>query len=100
MSQLEFAFQKRTEILRTAESYVTKDRAAQHGDLEDNFARIASYWSVHLGVEITPVDVAIMMTMLKLARMKNNNTNMDNYIDGAGYLACGGELASKVTNNG
>tara|TARA_R110000824_G_scaffold202815_1_gene387028 strand:+ start:2770 stop:3162 length:393 start_codon:yes stop_codon:yes gene_type:complete len=85
----------RAHILRTAEEYVTKDRASEHGDIEDNFATIASYWSEHLGTEVTSVDVAVMMALLKLARIKTNAVNRDNWIDGCGYLACGGELVDR-----
>jgi hypothetical protein len=83
----------RAKVLRTAEKYVCKDRAAQHGDMEDNFQTIASYWGVHLGTEVTATDVAVMMTLLKVARIKGNEAHADNWVDGCGYLACGGELA-------
>jgi|TARA_R110000787_G_scaffold38434_2_gene96824 hypothetical protein len=85
--------QIRADILRTAEEYVTVDRATQHGDMEDNFNTIAVYWSEHLCTEVTPVDVAAMMTLLKVARIKSSPGNLDNWVDGCGYLACGGELA-------
>ena len=55
---------KRAEVLDTAKEYVTKDRAADHGDMEDNFSTIARYWSEHLGHEVTSVDVGIMMSLL------------------------------------
>jgi hypothetical protein len=83
----------RAEILDTAKGYVTQDRAAQHGDAERNFGLIAAYWSAHLDVAVSASDVAVMMTMLKLARIKSNPDNMDNWVDGCGYLACGGEIA-------
>ena len=38
----------RAEVLDTAKEYVTKDRASDHGDMEDNFKTIAIYWSVTL----------------------------------------------------
>jgi len=85
----------RGDVLDTAKQYVTKDRAADHGDMEDNFQRIAEFWSVHLDQLIDAHDVAVMMTLLKVARIKSNPHHMDNFIDGAGYLACGGELVSK-----
>ena len=85
----------RGDILDTAKEYVTKDRAADHGDMEDNFNMIADYWSLHLEQHIDAHDVAVMMTLLKVARIKSNPYHMDNFIDGAGYLACGGELVSK-----
>jgi hypothetical protein len=83
----------RGQILDTAKSYVTKDRAADHGDMENNFSRIADYWSVHLDYPVHPTDVAVMMTLLKVARINSNPKHPDNWVDGAGYLACGGELA-------
>ena len=86
----------RAHILRTAEEYVTKDRASEHGDMEDNFATIASYWSEHLGTKVTSFDVAVMMTLLKIARIKTNAANRDNWVDGCGYLACGGELVNNI----
>ena len=98
---LEEARSVRADILHTAEEYITKDRANEHGDMEDNFSTIASYWSEHLrdklrGMnKVSATDVAIMMALLKIARMKSNEGNRDNYVDGCGYLACGGELASR-----
>ncbi|MFB2530698.1 DUF6378 domain-containing protein [Paracoccus sp. p3-h83] len=84
----------RADILDTARDYVTRDRAATHGRPEDTFALIAAYWSAHLGVTISAVDVAVMMALLKVARIRANPGHVDNWVDGAGYLACGGELAS------
>ena len=96
MEQLNFNFQEepaRSEVLRTAASYVTGDRADEHGDAEDNFGRIARYWEAHLGVPITSPDVAIMMCLLKLSRIKHNPLNTDSWIDG--YLALGAELSAE-----
>lgn len=84
----------RAKILDAAKQAVTVDRAATHGDAEDNFNRIAALWSVHLGQPVTATDVAVMMTMLKLARIAANPGHQDSWIDGCGYLACGGELAA------
>jgi hypothetical protein len=88
----------RSEILDTAKEYVTKDRAGTHGDLENNFGLIAAYWSAHLGRNIKSHDVAVMMTLLKLARAKSNPAHADNWVDGCGYLACGGEIADKESD--
>ena len=86
----------RADILDTAKDYVTKDRAADHGDMEDNFLTIAAYWNTHLGIHsIGPQDVAVMMTLLKLARIRQNEKHIDNWIDACGYMACGGEIVSK-----
>lgn len=87
----------RGEILSTATEYVTKDRAADHGSMEDNFKTIAIYWSVHLGVEVHAHDVGTMMLLLKAARAKSNPKHADNYIDAAGYAACAAELIAERT---
>ena len=86
----------RSEILDTAKTYVNVDRAAQHGDAEKNFGLIGLYWSAHLDTFVGPEDVAIMMTLFKLARAKGNLGNPENWVDGCGYLACGGEIATEV----
>lgn len=39
-------------------------------------------------------DVAIMMALFKIARVKTGGTKADNYVDGCGYLACAGEIAT------
>ena len=85
----------RSKILSTAKSYITRDRQADHGDAEDNFSRIAGYWSLHTGTTLTATDVAVMMALLKVARIKQNPQHVDNWVDGAGYFACGGEIANK-----
>ena len=84
----------RAEVLDTAKEYVTKDRAADHGDMEDNFKTIAIYWSVHLNCEVLPHDVGVMMMLLKAARAKSNPQHVDNYVDAAGYAACAAECAT------
>lgn len=86
----------RRDILETATQYVTKDRAADHGNMEDNFRLIAEYWSLHLDCDVAADDVGVMMALLKVARMKGNPAHMDNYIDGCGYLACAGEIAHRM----
>ena len=84
----------RADILDTAKEYVTKDRAATHGDAERNFGLIAAYWSAHLNRNISPHDVAVMMTLMKLARMKSNPAHVDSAVDAAGYSALAGEIGT------
>lgn len=86
----------RETILNTAKQYVTKDRAATHGDAETSFGLIAQYWSTHLGVKISASDVAVMMTLFKVARLKGNPGHDDNWVDACGYLACGGEISTSI----
>lgn len=85
----------RTHILETANEYVARDRAATHGDAEDSFGKLAAIWGARLGVHIRPDQVAIMMLDLKTVRAWDNPKHQDNWIDMAGYAACGGEIATK-----
>jgi len=86
----------RGEILDTAKDLVTTDRAEQHGDAEENFRMMATYWNTHLVLLdfIKVDDVPIMLTLMKIARLHGDGTkNIDNYIDVCGYMSLGGEIA-------
>jgi hypothetical protein len=83
----------RAEILAAAETCITVDRAATHGDAERNFRTIAAMWSAYADYPFTAADVAVMMTLMKCARIKSNPGHADSWVDGIGYLACGGEIA-------
>ena len=85
----------RSEILNTAKQYVTADRAATHGDAEKTFGRIAAVWSARLGVPITEAQVCILLADLKSCRAWGNPQHADNWVDLAGYAACGGEIATE-----
>lgn len=88
----------RAEILKQAEQIVCQDRESQYGSPEDNFAKIAEYWSIYLESKITAHDVAMMMIFLKTARISTGKFKDDNYIDLCGYAACAGEIGGKETN--
>lgn len=71
----------RSDILDTAKEYVTRDRAATHGDAEDNFTQLAEWLSERFGDPVTAYDVAQMMSLFKKARAKANKAHLDNAID-------------------
>ena len=83
---------KRAEVLDTAKEYVTKGSGGGSRQYGGQLHNDCGYWSNHLGHDVTPIDVGIMMTLLKIARLKGNPYHQDNYVDGCGYLACAGEL--------
>lgn len=88
---------KRKEILEAAEKCVCGEREGQYGSPENSFKRIANLWNAYLGdmaVPIRPRDVAAMLALLKIARI-SKGVKDDNWIDLAGYAACGGEIDDK-----
>ena len=85
----------RQEILKAAEDCVCRDRNATHGEPEKSFGKIAAVWSALLGINIRDDQVTIMLNALKCVRAWNNPGHADNWVDMAGYAACGGELATK-----
>lgn len=96
----------RQEILQDAERCVCGDRDSQYGSPENSFRAIASMWNSYLYAKgliennrtewkgIVPQDVAAMMVLFKMARVATGQNKADNWIDGAGYAACGGEIAA------
>ena len=58
------------EILSEATRLVGTDRQKDYGDKVENHNNIAKLWSAYLDVKIEAHDVAIMMTLLKVARTK------------------------------
>lgn len=84
---------KRAEILQTAEKMVCGHREHDYGSPENSFQAIADLWSAYLEEEVTALDVAMMMALLKIARIKTGTATEDSFVDLAGYAACGGEIA-------
>ena len=85
----------RTDILKRANECVTGSRQQDYGEVEDNFRLIADLWSAYIGTDISAVDVAMMMALLKVARVKSGRLHEDDFIDLAGYAACAGEIATR-----
>lgn len=98
---------KRKEILETAESLINGDRADTYGPPELSFGRIGDLWTA-MGMmmlvpsadgktghyrDINAVDVALALTQIKVARIIGQPDHNDSWIDAAGYIALGGEIA-------
>jgi hypothetical protein len=86
----------REELLAEATKIVSHDRNKAYGNPEDNFRNIADYWNVynnqkpHIGTN--SMDVAIMMMLMKIARLATNPMHRDSLLDIAGYAACGADI--------
>jgi hypothetical protein len=89
---------KRTEILDAAKRCVCGDREQDYGSPEDSFATIAALWNAYLGAsyDLDAKDVAAMLALLKIARIASGHAKEDNWIDLAGYAACGGEIETEA----
>lgn len=80
------------EILETAAELVGGDRSQTHGG--DATMRVcADLWSAYMGAEIEPADVARMMALMKMARARCGQTNIDHDMDAAGYCGIAGAVA-------
>ena len=100
----------RAEILSAAQKCVCGDRDQDYGSPESSFKAIASMWNSYLyaaglmensGPEwkgLKPKDVAVMMCLFKAARVATGHDTADNWIDLAGYAACGGEIEGGETD--
>lgn len=85
----------RAAILDAAKKIVTGDREKQYGKPEDNFAVIARFWTTYTGHPISSEDVAVMMALLKIARIRSGNYKADSFVDGVGYLSLAAEIAGR-----
>ena len=80
------------EILSEATRLVGADRQKDYRDKVENHSNIAKLWSAYLDIKIEAHDVAIMMTLLKVARTKLGAVSKDTYIDMSAYSAIAGEI--------
>ncbi len=96
----------RAEILEQAKKCVCGQRELDYGSPENNFSTIGELWGVYLSavnpdasfrLTISPKDVAMMMSLLKIARVATGSS-MDSFVDLAGYAACAGEIVSDEGN--
>lgn len=102
----------RGEVLGEAMSIINGARQDAYGKPEDNFATIAEFWTTYLKASrkrlppdapvlfhfwISPKDVAIMMTLLKIARIATGTQTRDSFVDAAGYIGIAADMDKCVT---
>ena len=98
----------RADILDQAKKCVCGHREQDYGTPESNFQLIANLWNQYLFKDcyvretfgINAKDVAMLMSLMKIARIRNGGGSGDSFVDLAGYAACGGEIwaLQKETN--
>ena len=98
---------KAADLLDEAKRIVTGARQQTYGHPEDNFQCIAELWSSYLGRrrtlgglargehgslnlndKLSSGDVAVMMILIKAARLAESPDHHDSAVDIAGYAAC------------
>lgn len=83
----------RTEILDTAKELISKEREKEYGSPYKNLNCASELINIYLKYNgLKPLDVCVVMTLVKLARIITGKHKDDNYIDACGYLALGAEL--------
>jgi hypothetical protein len=83
----------RGKILDEAKRLTATDRQQTYGDPYINHKRIADLWSVYLETEISPSQVALCLSLVKIARLIESPNHLDSYIDLAAYSAIAGEIS-------
>lgn len=66
---------------------VIAERGRVYGDAASNMETTASLWSLVLGVDVTPSQVALCMIQTKIARLLQTPDHADSVVDIAGYAA-------------
>lgn len=91
----------REKILKEAERCVCMNRESVYGPPEDSFNTISLFWNACLVSRkdkdcqiLDAHDVAIMMALLKIARVTTGIYKRDSYVDACGYMACAGEIGA------
>lgn len=86
----------RSGVLAEAETLITGDRNNQYGPPHQDFQRSAEaanaygYRGPH-GLPLQAHDIAILISLVKVSRITWQPDKRDNWVDLAGYAACGYE---------
>lgn len=93
-------------VLEKAIEIVNGDRQVNYGDPTDNHQRIAWLWTIYISerakgereFQISPSDVAVMMILVKIARLietpSGSPSQFDSLADVAGYASIAWEIES------
>lgn len=83
-------------ILREAEELINGQRQKDYGEPQKMFGTLMILWSEYLGYPLKMGDVAAMMAILKLVRLRNSDyKHRDSMVDAAGYIG----LIEKIYHN-
>lgn len=79
---------------------IRPQRANTYGSCEKGFGTIGALWDAYLAgrpggkdMPITAIDVAVMISLMKIGRISTGTAHHDNFADGANYLVLAGDLS-------
>lgn len=91
--------EKTLSVLQEAHKIIYGDREQTYGHPDKNLNTISKMWNAYItavgGRELNAKDVAILMILLKTARLANDPNNRDSVVDICGYAA----LIERCTND-
>lgn len=73
-------------VLREAESIICGARQNAYGTPFENHSRTAAFWSLYLGIPISPRQVCLLNVLQKISR-DMNSSKPDNILDIIGFAA-------------
>lgn len=91
--------EKTLSVLQEAHKVIYGDREQTYGHPDKNLKTISKMWNAYITAvgqrELNAKDVAILMILLKTARLANDPNNRDSVVDICGYAA----LIERCTND-
>lgn len=91
--------EKTLSVLQEAHKIIYGDREQTYGHPDKNLKTISKMWNAYITAvgqrELNAKDVAILMILLKTARLANDPNNRDSVVDICGYAA----LIERCTND-
>lgn len=91
----------RGNVLIEAHEIINGERQNAYGSPENNFSTIAGLWKEYLAGKydfdfaLSPDDVAIMLALLKIARISTGTAVKDSFVDAAGYIGLAADLSAE-----
>lgn len=89
-------------ILDEAKKIINGERQDQYGNPEDNFSIITEFWGVYnkarKGASDRPLDTAMKMALLKVARIATGTGTADSFTDACGYIALAADMSNYKEN--
>ena len=92
---------ERGSVLLSAYDTINGEKVDEYGNPENSFDLIAEFWSTYLSnkseysLKINNKDVAVMMALMKIARIITGSDKSDSYIDCCGYIALASDMAKE-----